>query len=105
MAFKAQPRKISDLLNGSVLEIPRNQRRYVWKKENWNDLLNDLKFAIETNDSTKKHFIGSIVLKEEKSINGVNHFTIIDGQQRTFTIILFLAAIMQLFKEHIMENG
>ena len=104
MAFKAQPRKISDLLNGSVLEIPRNQRRYVWKKENWNDLLNDLKFAIETNDSTKKHFIGSIVLKEEKSINGVNHFTIIDGQQRTFTIILFLAAIMQLFKEHIMEN-
>ena len=86
------------------MEIPRNQRRYVWKEEHWNDLLDDLKFAIATDDGTKKHFIGSIVLKEEVSINGINHFTIIDGQQRTFTLILFLAAIMQLFKEREMEN-
>lgn len=104
MAFKAQQRKVSDLLTGSILEIPRNQRRYVWKEEHWNDLLDDLKFAIATNDKTKKHFIGSIVLKEEGSINGINHFTIIDGQQRTFTLILFLAAIMQLFKEREMED-
>lgn len=104
MAFKAQQRKISDLLTGSILEIPRNQRRYVWKKDNWNDLLDDLKFAIATNDSTKNHFIGSIVLKEEGSLNGINHYTIIDGQQRTFTLILFLAAIMQLLKERKMED-
>lgn len=104
MAFKAQQRKISNLLTGSILEIPRNQRRYVWKKEHWNDLLYDLKFAIESKDDNKKHFIGSIVLKDEGSINGVNHFTIIDGQQRTFTLILFLAAVMQLFKEKNMEN-
>lgn len=104
MAFKAQQRKISDLLTGSILEIPRNQRRYVWKKEHWNDLLYDLKFAIESKDDDKKHFIGSIVLKDEGSINGVNHFTIIDGQQRTFTLILFLVAVMQLFKERNLEN-
>lgn len=106
MAFKAEQRKISDLLTGKILEIPRNQRRYVWKKEHWNDLLCDLKFTIETNDYKKKHFIGSIVLKEEKEekINGINHFTIIDGQQRTFTLILFLSAIMQLFKDREMEN-
>ncbi len=104
MAFKAQQRKISDLLTGSILEIPRNQRRFVWRKDHWNDLLYDLKFAIEAKDDNKKHFIGSVVLKDEGSINGVNHFTIIDGQQRTFTLILFLAAIMQLFKERNMEN-
>lgn len=104
MAFKAQQRKVSDLLTRSILEIPRNQRRYVWKEEHWNDLLDDLKFAIATNDNTKKHFIGSIVLKEEVSINGINHYTIIDGQQRTFTLILFLTAIMQLFKEREMED-
>lgn len=104
MAFKAQERKVSDLLTGSILEIPRNQRRYVWKEEHWNDLLDDLKFAIATNDSTKKHFIGSIVLKEEGTVNGINHFTIIDGQQRTFTLLLFLTAIMVLFKERKMEN-
>ena len=104
MAFKAQQRKVSDLLTGSILEIPRNQRRYVWKEDHWNDLLDDLRFAIATNDSTKKHFIGSIVLKEEGTVNGVNHFTIIDGQQRTFTLLLFLTAIMLLFKERKMEN-
>lgn len=104
MAFKAQQRKVSDLLTGSILEIPRNQRRYVWKEEHWNDLLDDLRFAIATNDSTKKHFIGSIVLKEEGMVNGVNHFTIIDGQQRTFTLLLFLTAIMLIFKERKLEN-
>lgn len=104
MAFKAQQRRVSELLTGSILEIPRNQRRYVWKEEHWNDLLLDLKFAISLNDNTKKHFIGSIVLKENGIINGINHYTIIDGQQRTFTLILFLAAIMQLLKERNMEE-
>lgn len=104
MAFTAQQRKISDLLTGSILEIPRNQRRYVWRKEHWSDLLYDLKFAVESKGDNKKHFLGSIVLKDEGSINGVNHFTIIDGQQRTFTLILFLTVVMHLFKERNMEN-
>ena len=42
MAFKALQKKVSDLLTGTILEIPRNQRRYVWKEEHWRDLLNDL---------------------------------------------------------------
>lgn len=104
MAFKALQKKVSDLLTGSILEIPRNQRRYVWKEEHWKDLLNDLDFSILNNVHGKKHFIGSIVLKEEGSINGINHYTIIDGQQRTFTIILFLSSIMQLLKEHNMKD-
>lgn len=104
MAFKALQKKVSDLLTGSILEIPRNQRRYVWKEEHWKDLLNDLDFTIQNDDPNKKHFIGSIVLKEEETINGINHYTIIDGQQRTFTIILFLSSIMQLLKERKMED-
>ena len=104
MAFKALQKTVSELLTGSILEIPRNQRRYVWKEEHWNDLLNDLDFAISNNEQNKKHFIGSIVLKEENFINGIKHYTIIDGQQRTFTIVLFLSSIMQLFKERKMED-
>ncbi len=104
MAFKALQKKVSDLLTGSILEIPRNQRRYVWKEEHWRDLLNDLDFAIQNNAHNKKHFIGSIVLKEEEAVNGINHYTIIDGQQRTFTIVLFLSSIMQLLKERKMED-
>ena len=55
MAFKAQQRKISDLFTGSILEIPRNQRRYVWKKEHWDELLFDLKFVIEVTEDKKNH--------------------------------------------------
>ena len=102
MAFSAIQKSISDMLSNSIYEIPRNQRRYVWRTNNWLDLWNDLLFIIDTNktdEEKKKHFIGSIVLKEEGKVDGINHYTIIDGQQRTITILLFLSAIMQVFKE------
>lgn len=103
MAFKAEQRKVKEFLTGKILEIPRNQRRYVWKEVQWKELLDDLLFTISTNRK-RTHFIGSIVLKDEEAINGINHFTLIDGQQRAFTIVLFLTAIMQLFKERNMED-
>ena len=103
MAFSAEQKPISTLLNNNLLDIPRNQRNYVWKKENWQDLFSDIDFVVK-NNSAKKHFIGSVVLKQEDAINGLNKFTIIDGQQRTITIILFLASIMKLFQELKMEE-
>lgn len=103
MAFSAEQRPISKLLNDCILEIPRNQRHYVWKKENWQDLLSDINFIVKNKDD-KRHFIGSIVLKREESINGLDRYTIIDGQQRTITIMLFLSAIMKLFQDKEMEK-
>ena len=102
--FKAQQRQINDLLKGSVFEIPRNQRQYVWKQQNWKDLLEDMQFILAANTPDKRHFIGSIVLKEEPTRNGLSAYTIIDGQQRTITVVLFLAAILQLMKEREMKN-
>ncbi len=102
--FKAQERQIINLLKGSVFEIPRNQRQYVWKQQNWKDLLEDMQFILAANSTEKKHFIGSIVLKEENDRNGLSAFTIIDGQQRTITVVLFLAAILQLMKERNMAD-
>lgn len=63
MAFSAEQRPISKLLNDCILEIPRNQRHYVWKKDNWQDLLSDINFIVKNKDD-KRHFIGSIVLKK-----------------------------------------
>lgn len=98
MSFQAREYPVSNLFNKKVYCIPRNQRKYVWKKENWEDLKNDLDFIINTN-SRKNHFIGSIVLISEKTKDGISKLTIIDGQQRTFTILLLLATIAQIFKE------
>ena len=103
MAFQAENKPINHLLTNNVLGIPRNQRTYVWKKENWQDLLSDIDFIVN-NKENKNHFIGSIVLKKEESINGLDLYTIIDGQQRTITILLFLSAILKLFQENNMEQ-
>lgn len=103
MAFQAEQKPINHLLTNNVLGIPRNQRVYVWKKDNWLDLLSDIEFVVKSEEG-KNHFIGSIVLKQEDSINGLDNFTIIDGQQRTITILLLLSSIMKLFQENDMKE-
>lgn len=75
MAFEAKDYSISDILNKSVFDIPRNQRRYVWKKEHWRDLYEDIVFSIAEN---KPHFVGSIVLEGGRKKDGLSYYTIID---------------------------
>jgi len=101
MSFEAKDYPISDILNKSVFYIPRNQRRYVWKKVNWQELLDDILFSTR-NKST--HFLGSIVLKDDGKKQGLSYYTIIDGQQRLTTITIVLLAIMKLFKENNMDD-
>ena len=103
MAFDAKEDKIVNLLSQNLLEIPRNQRKYVWDKTNWADLLSDIKFIVD-NQSNTEHFLGSIVLRSEDSVCGIEKYSIIDGQQRTITIMLFLLALIRVFKENDMRE-
>lgn len=98
MSFSAQQQDVAKLFNKKIYVIPRNQRRYVWQKENWKDLLDDLLFIIQSK-SDKNHFIGSIVLIKNGAEGGISKYTIIDGQQRTFTVLFLLASIVYIFKE------
>ena len=52
MAFDAKPLKIKDLFTKHIFTIPRNQRRYVWNKDNWSELFEDLKFVIDNRNNT-----------------------------------------------------
>lgn len=101
MAFDAKPLKIKDLFTKHIFTIPRNQRRYVWNKDNWSELFEDLKFVIDNRkeDVIKGHFLGSFVLQKKNDADDIVYFEIIDGQQRSITVVLFFAAIMQVFKE------
>ena len=101
MSFEAKDYPISDILNKAVFNIPRNQRRYVWKKEHWSALFEDLVFSIS---QEKPHFVGSIVLEAERKKDGLEYYTIIDGQQRLTTITLLLLAIMKHFHENSMSD-
>lgn len=50
------------------------------------------------------HFIGSTVLESKGKKDGLDYYTIIDGQQRITTIVLALIAIMKLLVEYGMDD-
>lgn len=88
--FGAEPKK---------LVVPFFQRRYVWKKENWEELIN----TIEGNDEVKV-FLGSLIIKW-----GTKHkpseATIVDGQQRLTTLSLLTKAIYDELEEKHRKNA
>lgn len=102
MSFDANDKQIGDLLNKAMFSIPRNQRRYVWNRENWSELLEDVIFSCKSGKTP--HFLGSVVLEDNGKKEGISRYTIIDGQQRLTTITLLLIAIMKLFNEKGMKN-
>lgn len=77
--------------------IPDYQRGYAWKTDQWQDLMDDLSTLTEDND----HFMGLIVLHENKDPNlrararGIikDVHDIVDGQQRLTTILILLNEI------------
>jgi len=90
--MEAGKRNIPDIFNrANRLKIPYFQRSYVWQEEQWERFLDDMGFASRTNTP---YFMGSIILKqEETTVNQENIRTIIDGQQRLTTFILFFKAL------------
>lgn len=91
-AGKAQ---ISTVFNGSrLLEIPFYQRAYVWGEEQWERFLSDMEYVTATN---RPYFLGSIILKQTASGNTWAQIsdirTVIDGQQRLTTTVLFFKAL------------
>ena len=42
MGLDAKDKTIYSLLNDKMFIIPINQRQYVWKQDNWNDLFEDI---------------------------------------------------------------
>lgn len=97
MSFEAKERTVDKLLNDSIYCIPRNQRRYVWKTDNWNDMYEDV--LLVANGVASSHFIGSIVLKDEGKDEGLSKYTVIDGQQRILTLTIFILSIMFVMKK------
>ena len=102
MSFNAEDKVISEIMNKVVFVIPRNQRRYVWNKNNWQELLDDIYFVARNNSTS--HFVGSVVFQDQGKKNGIDYRTIIDGQQRITTITLTLLVIMKLFNEMEMDD-
>ena len=102
MGFNASEKNIADIFNKTNYDIPRNQRRYVWDKKNWKEIIEDIFYVAK--DPKSIHFLGSIVLKDQGKADGISQYTIIDGQQRLTTIALILVAILKLLEEMEMND-
>lgn len=99
--MKAESKSFSFLNVIQTFEIPFFQRAYVWKKDNWEELLDDL---MQVN---RRHFLGSIILKNinDPSVFGTTtRVSVIDGQQRLTTLSILLKAIYDSFSDEIKAN-
>ena len=86
--------------------IPIWQRRYSWKKENCEQLWDDvLRVGEDKNSDT--YFLGSIVSMEPSicDTSGMPQLLVIDGQQRLTTLSLLLSALGRVIEAGDLEIG
>lgn len=91
--MRAEESSLKGILEGEPhkLEVPFFQRKYVWKEENWKELLESIE-----NFGNDKAFWGSIIIKKSSVMDVGKKYSkgyIIDGQQRLTTIALLTKAI------------
>lgn len=84
---------VTQVMKGNHYYIPVYQRRYSWVKVQVERLVDDLRLAEEQH--RPHYFLGSLIL--DATVEGINDFSVIDGQQRITTISLFLMAIRDTF--------
>ncbi|MBT8508695.1 hypothetical protein AZH53_09790 [Methanomicrobiaceae archaeon CYW5] len=96
MAVTPKDKTINQLLveDNFKFSVPKYQRNYVWKKEKWEALFEDLK-------NNQGHFLGTIVLLKKGNDSEVvkEKYEIIDGQQRLTSITILLLAIHKKMQE------
>lgn len=87
--------KLYEYLNkDKIVKVPVYQRNYSWDIENCTQFFNDI-YSIGEKIEIPFHFIGSIITIIEGS-HDMDIHTIIDGQQRITTSIIFLKAFYDM---------
>jgi Protein of unknown function DUF262 len=81
---------ISDLLSNGSLFIPQYQRPYKWTGKNINQLFTD----IATHKDKSSYRLGTIVFHQEGPKKNI-----VDGQQRTITLLLAVRALIALRRD------
>nr|HMU05576.1 DUF262 domain-containing protein [Saprospiraceae bacterium] len=88
---------LSELFSGDnqiTYYIPKYQREYIWNKQNWEALFDDIE------ESEGGHFLGSIIcINAELDSYKPADLELVDGQQRMTTIVLLYLAIYKYLKE------
>jgi hypothetical protein len=87
--------QLFDIDAGVVFAIPRYQREYTWKREQWEMLFDDIE------ENAPGYFLGSIIcINQSSDTLSVQRLEVVDGQQRLTTLSLLFAALYQSLKLH-----
>lgn len=96
--MRADAYSISILIQNNIrYRIPIFQRRYVWKKEQWERFAEDMDSLLDDN---RTYFLGSLILKgealdEEDNDNFIREkYIVIDGQQRLTTLFIYMKLLL-----------
>ena len=96
---------VDDLLQMN-LSLPDYQRPYKWTYKNMVELLNDLQDAISNSAKYDnfKYRVGTIILHEVSDEHNIR-YDIVDGQQRTLSLILIKLCLCKNFSCPLLENS
>lgn len=91
MIKSAQNKPISEMLSVDAnwrFKVPRYQREYVWRRDEWASLFDDLW------ENPPGYFLGSMIcINRSDDTMQVQELEVVDGQQRLITLSLLYAAI------------
>ena len=92
MQLEVSEKSLADLLSKprEQFTVPLYQRAYSWTTEEVDQLWDDVTASLDS-----EHFMGSIVLNEERKLKP----QVIDGQQRLTTLMILLALIRDEYHE------
>ncbi len=97
MIKSAQNRPVSELLSidsNWLFRVPKYQRQYVWRRDDWANLFDDLW------ENPPGYFLGSMIcINHTPDAMQIQNLEVVDGQQRLTTLSLLYAAIYFCLKE------
>ena len=103
--MNAHDRPILSLVDGTgQFIIPQFQRPYRWNDEQCLTLLDDVDQAA-ISVAGERHFLGSIVYRQQDAERGYTKSLLIDGQQRLTTLTLILCALRELSGDDPQRRG
>lgn len=96
----------TDFVKSKYIIIPTNQRGYAWKKENFQQLIEDVRKLPEQ----YVHYAGPILFLQRETQTilpthaRVTPISIEDGQQRSTTLFLVARVLLDYFQTHIQDD-
>lgn len=93
-------KKVADILHSqNTYTIPPYQRQYQWNSERWQSLISDVSNAKNASIGDPEHWLGIVLLSRKAGTqfpgeDSEPDYSVIDGQQRIVTLIIWLAALL-----------